>query len=195
MAPQTGDGDGVAGGRFTGFTYREVGATHPDEEARTPLPPPGFHLIRVRRRIGSGPEVQERAGQAVLGWHLHRALGLGILGMDIVTDAPGAEPGVRLVVTLGVGRLRLNAPTRVVWTLREPDRTGFAYGTLPGHPECGEEAFLVERLPDGSVWLTVTSVSRAMAWYTRAAGPLTRVGQRFFTARCGRVLRRLANAE
>ncbi|MGP3967064.1 DUF1990 family protein [Streptomyces sp. 6N223] len=189
MAAQTGDGrnDGTGDG-FSGFTYREVGATHPGG-SRAPLPPPGFHLLRVRTRLGTGPGVQRRAGEAVMGWGMHRAV-----GVSIRAAAPEAEPGVRVTVGLGLGRLRLNAPCRVVWALREPDRTGWAYGTLPGHPECGEEAFLVERLPDDSVWLTVTAFSRAASWYTRAAGPLTRAGQRAYARRCGRVLRRLSGA-
>jgi uncharacterized protein (UPF0548 family) len=111
--------------------------------------------------------------------------------MRVSAAAPEAEPGVAVTVGLGVGPLRLNAPCRVVWTLREPDRMGFAYGTLPGHPACGEEAFLVERLPDDSVWLTVTAFSRQVRWYTRAGGPLTRAAQRAYARRCGRVLRRL----
>jgi uncharacterized protein (UPF0548 family) len=190
---QTGEGFPDFSG-FSGFTYREVGATHPDD-SRTPLPlpPPGFHLLRVRSRLGVGPDVQRRAGEAVMGWRMHRAVGVSIRAAAPGAVA-GAAPGVRVTVGLGLGRLRLNAPCRVVWALREPDRTGFAYGTLPGHPACGEEAFLVERLPDDSVWLTVTVFSRAASWYTRAAGPLTRVGQRAYARRCGRVLRRLGGA-
>jgi uncharacterized protein (UPF0548 family) len=34
---------------------------------------------------------------------------------------------------------------RVVAVADEPDRCGFAYGTLPGHAVCGEEAFVVAR--------------------------------------------------
>ena len=39
-------------------------------------------------------------------------------------------------------------PCRVVYVVDEPDRRGFAYGTLPGHPESGEELFLVRYDPD-----------------------------------------------
>lgn len=44
---------------------------------------------------------------------------------------------------VGAGPLRLRAPCRVVYTVTESRRRGFAYGTLPGHPECGEEAFVI----------------------------------------------------
>ncbi len=165
------------------FSYPEVGATRRPGE----LPPPGYHLLRVRVRVGAGAAGFAEAASAVLGWRMHRAMGVR---MDTAADE--AAPGVRVVVGIGLGRWRILAPCEVVWTVREERRAGFAYGTLPGHPERGEESFVVEWDPDGSVWLTVTAFSRPAAWYTRAAGPLTRVAQRGYAHTCGRVLRRLA---
>jgi uncharacterized protein (UPF0548 family) len=50
----------------------------------------------------------------------------------------------RLTARLGpVGVVR--EPVRVVAVADEPDRCGFAYGTLPEHEVCGEEAFVVAR--------------------------------------------------
>jgi uncharacterized protein (UPF0548 family) len=167
------------------FSYRAVGATG---EPGWPLPPAGFHLFRIRTRLGAGKAVYRAAGRALLDWRMHRAVGVTI-------DAgPEAETGGTVVVGLGLGRLRLHAPCRVVWVVREDRRTGFAYGTLPGHPECGEEAFEVTHAEDGSVWLTVTAFSRPASWYTRVAGPLGRAAQRAYARRCGRVLRRLAQS-
>ncbi len=41
----------------------------------------------------------------------------------------------------------------------DPDARGFTYGTLRGHPESGEESFVVRR--DGQrVWLEIRSYSR-----------------------------------
>ncbi|MFE1950591.1 DUF1990 family protein [Streptomyces sp. NPDC059524] len=84
--------------------------------------------------------------------------------------------------------LLLRIPCRVVRVVREPDRIGFAYGTLAGHPECGEEAFLVTREPDGSVWFRIRAFSRPGRWYTRLAGPLARVVQLAVTRRYLRAL-------
>ncbi len=39
-------------------------------------------------------------------------------------------------------------------------RYGFAYGTLAEHAESGEERFLVELLPDGTVWYDIYAFSR-----------------------------------
>ncbi|MFJ2717222.1 DUF1990 family protein [Streptomyces sp. NPDC087437] len=160
------------------FTYEEVGATREQGHC-----PPGFQPLHVRTRIGEGEEVFRRASEAVMTWEMHRALGVGI-----ETSADRAAPGVDVTVTLaGVVR----APCRVVWTEQEPRRAGWAYGTLPGHPECGEESFLVDRTGDGTVWLTVTAFSRPAKWYARVAGPATRGLQHAYARRCGTTLRKL----
>ncbi|MFE9174133.1 DUF1990 family protein [Streptomyces kebangsaanensis] len=160
------------------FTYEEVGATREQGHC-----PPGFHPLHMRTRIGEGEEVFRRASEAVLTWEVHRALGVGI-----EASAERAAPGVD--VTLSVAGI-VRAPCRVVWTAEEGRRAGWAYGTLPGHPECGEEAFVVDRTGDGTVWLTITAFSRPAKWYTRAAGPAARGFQHAYARRCGAVLRRL----
>ncbi|GAA2273665.1 DUF1990 domain-containing protein [Streptomyces ruber] len=159
------------------FTYEHVGATLSGHC------PPGFHPLQVRTRIGEGTDVFTRASDALLTWELHRAIGVGL-----EAGAPGAAPGVDVTVTLA-GLIK--APCRVVWTLAEPRRRGWAYGTLQGHPECGEESFVVARTGDGSVWLTVTAFSRPAKWYARAGGAATRGLQHAYARRCGAVLRRL----
>ena len=62
-------------------------------------------------------------------------------------------------------------------------RRGFAYGTLPGHPESGEEAFVIERHDDDTVSFTITAFSRHATRLARVAGPLGRAAQRRITAR------------
>jgi uncharacterized protein (UPF0548 family) len=79
-------------------------------------------------------------------------------------------------------------PARVVYVIDEPDRKGFAYGTLPGHPERGEEAFVVERRVDDSVWLVVRAFSRPSNAFFWAAYPALRMMQAIFTARYERAL-------
>ncbi|MFJ3877139.1 DUF1990 family protein [Streptomyces sp. NPDC090077] len=158
-----------------GYTYEVVGAT------RSGPPPAGFHSLRVRTRIGSGPAHFRLAAEAVLTWRMHRAVGVRIDAED-----ERAAEGGRVRVSIGPVR----APCRVVWAVEGDRSAGFAYGTLPGHPECGEEAFVVEREADDSVWLTVTAFSRPAVWWARAGGPVTRILQRAYARRCGLVLRR-----
>jgi uncharacterized protein (UPF0548 family) len=69
---------------------------------------------------------------------------------------------------------------RIVYVIDEPRRFGFAYGTLPGHAESGEERFVVEHLEDDSVWYDVRAFSRPRYWPARIAYPVTRMLQKLF---------------
>jgi uncharacterized protein (UPF0548 family) len=166
------------------LTYPEQGATRRDAL------PGGYAHLRVTTFLGRGRAVFEAAGQAVLDWRMHRAV-----GVRIAAGTPPAAPGVAVTPVLGLGPLRVEAPCRVVWAVRGERRTGFAYGTLPGHPERGEEAFVVEWDGPGGgdgVRLTVVAFSRPVSRYARLAGPLVPLFQRAYARRCGRVLRRVA---
>jgi uncharacterized protein (UPF0548 family) len=84
---------------------------------------------------------------------------------------------------LGFGPIGASIPCRVVYLIEEPDRHGFAYGTLPGHPEAGEELFLLERGDDGSASFTIRAFSRPATVLTRLGGPVARAVQRAMTGR------------
>ena len=169
---------------MNGFTYPEVGATQTDG----PLPE-GYNHLRRTMRVGSGDLAFQPAAAAVLAWRMHA-------GMRVrpQADRPRAEPGARVTLSLGIGRCSLHAPCEVVWAVEEPRRQGFAYGTLPGHPERGEEAFLVEWDEQDAVWLTIFAFSVGRAWFTRLAGPFVPVLQNAYALCCGVVVRRLVHA-
>ncbi|MFC4497139.1 DUF1990 family protein [Streptomyces ovatisporus] len=164
------------------LNYPAAGATRHGPERW----PDGYRRLRVRTQLGHGRADFETAADALSTWRLHREA-----GVRFDTDALRASPGTEVVVGLGFGALRLHAPCRVVWTVAEDRRAGWAYGTLPGHPVRGEEAFVVSRDADGTVWLEVLAFSRPVSWFTVAAGPLLPVFQRWYARRCGAVLRRL----
>ncbi|MFE7742856.1 DUF1990 family protein [Nocardia sp. NPDC057455] len=154
------------------FTYSQVGATRG-------VLPEGYHGLRLRRRIGRGRALFRRAGAEILAYRVQK--GTGIFRS---ADTPTAEPGTRLTVRLGVGPFGITAPCRVVYVLDEPDRLGFAYGTLPGHPASGEELFAVEYDPvDDTVYGLIVAFSRPATWYTRLGGPAVRLIQRFVAGR------------
>lgn len=154
------------------LTYAEVGAT-------AGTLPQGYHHFTLKRRIGSGRALFERAGVAILAYRMQK--GTGIFHG---ASTPSAEVGTLLTVRLGAGPLAITAPCRVVYLLEESDRRGFAYGTLPGHPEIGEELFAVEYdAADDSVYGVVTAFSRPGAWYTRLGGPVVRSIQRYIAGR------------
>ncbi|GAA3066957.1 DUF1990 family protein [Streptosporangium carneum] len=164
--------------RDTEFSYPDVGAS------RTGAPPSGYRLLHHRRLLRPGTGLKE-AAEALLTWRAHARLGL-----RPTASAPRAAPGVTVVSSLGVGPLRLLVPCRVVWAAEEEDRAGFAYGTLRGHPESGEESFMLERMEDGRVWFTVRAFTRPGRWYTRLARPAAGLLQQAFAVAYGRALDR-----
>ncbi|MFD7668470.1 DUF1990 family protein [Streptomyces sp. NPDC059788] len=170
--------------RHTPLNYPEEGATR-----RHPLPG-GYHHLHEATYLGHGRAVLESAGRAVTTFRMHRRA-----GVRVRASAPEAAPGVLVECALGLGPARLWAPCRVVWSEYDSARIGFAYGTLGGHPQRGEESFVVEMRPDGAVWFTMTAFSRPGRWYTRLAAPVVPVFQRLYARHCGRTLRRLAHRD
>jgi len=161
------------------FSYPEVGAT------ANPDLPRGYHSFRITTHIGCGQGTMRAAVKAVMEWRMHRAI-----PVELDASAPRAAPGVEVTVTL----VRLvPCPCRIVWTAEGERRAGWAYGTLEGHPECGEESFIVHCDDQDDVWLTVTAFSRPAAWYAKLAGPLVPYLQHAYAKRCGQVLTRLAS--
>ena len=164
-------------------TYQPTGATRAGLDDPSALPA-GFRHLRYRTRIGHGEHVFEAAGEAIMTWRLHRAV-----GVRPRPSAPRAAPGVTVVSSVPIP-----APCVVVWVLEQEDRAGFGYGTTAGHPFSGEEAFVTSIDAGGDVWFTMAAFSRPARWYTRAAGPVAPLFQRLYARRMGQVLRRLATA-
>jgi uncharacterized protein (UPF0548 family) len=101
---------------------------------------------------------------------------------------PFVTPGDSAWLLAPVGPFRFREPVRVVYVVDEPNRKGFAYGTLPGHPLSGEDAFFVDQADDGSVWLTVRSLSRPATGLWWLLYPALRIGQVIFRRRYLRAL-------
>jgi len=152
------------------LTYTDVGAT-----ADGATLPAGYHHVRVSARIGTGRDRFEQAAESVMRYGMLRGAGVRV----------SASTDVAQVGTLVLGRLGpIPAPCRVVYVVDEPDCRGFAYGTLPGHAESGEERFAVRYEPgSGSVYAEVVAFSRHGAWWSRLGGPVARAVQRVVTRR------------
>ncbi|MET4542190.1 uncharacterized protein (UPF0548 family) [Arthrobacter bambusae] len=102
--------------------------------------------------MGDGDAAWERATGQVLRWGVKTASGFSV-------DSPGpVSLGDRVLVTAHFFGFRVLEPVEVVAVVKEPDRVGFAYRTLPGHPVSGEEAFIVHRAGD-QVSLTIRSLT------------------------------------
>ncbi len=157
--------------------------TYPDVGATAGSLPAGYAHLRHREFLGAGPGVLDRAEAALLTWQAQSGAGLAVASDGAVAEGRA--------VVLGLGRpLCLVIPCRVVWTLQEERRRGFAYGTLPGHPESGEESFVLELGTDDAVHLTITAFTRPGNVGIRLLGPVGPAIQRFYVRRYARAIRR-----
>lgn len=141
--------------------------------------PPGFHQLRAVRDAGSGEETFAAAKRAIRSWAGHRHVG------TILEPAqPPLEPDRVLALALRVGPVWVTAACRIVDVVDEENRFGFAYGTLPHHPERGEESFLAVREPGtGEVRLEINASSRPNSPLVRLGGPAGRLFQRWMARR------------
>ncbi|HEU5269837.1 MAG TPA: DUF1990 domain-containing protein [Jatrophihabitans sp.] len=136
-------------------------------------PRPGFETFVRTIRLARGEESFRAAGETILGWGMQRGAGL-----RVQPEVPRATVGSTVVLGIGVAGVYLAFPCRVNEVYAEPTRLGFSYLTLPGHPECGMERFLVELSPDGAVQASVAAISRPANLLVTLAGPLARTAQR-----------------
>lgn len=164
------------------FTYPEVGATRNAEST------PGYNVDHNRIRLGIGAETYARAKDALRHWTM---FGVGWVEVR-EPDTPIEVGQIVAVVARHYGVYSLNT-ARIVYTVEEEGpicRFGFAYGTLPGHEEIGEERFLVEwDRADDNVWYDVYAFSRPGFWATLGY-PLVRRLQRQFARQSLRAMRR-----
>ena len=149
--------------------------TYPDVGATATFSPDGYSEVRMSRRIGHGRARFEQAAGAVMRYGMLRGAGLRVQATTEV-----AQAGTDVLGRLGPFR----APCRVVYVIDEPDRRGFAYGSLPGHAVSGEEMFGVRYDPvDGAVYSEVVAFSRPATWWSRLGAPVLLMAQRLVSRR------------
>ena len=163
------------------FSYAEVGAT------RDGALPAGYDHVQRSHVVGSGRADFDRAAAAVFRWAAQRGAGL-----RIQADGPASTPGTVVLMTAGLPRLGLDIPCRVVWVVDGPDRRGFGYGTLPGHPASGEESFVVSLRPGGLVCYELRAFSRPATRLARLGGPVSHRVQSLALDRYVTAIRRAA---
>jgi uncharacterized protein (UPF0548 family) len=92
---------------------------------------------------------------AIRTWSVHRGAGL-----VVAVDGALAE-GVTVVMSAPMPLGFVDLACRVVAVIDETDRFGFAYGTLPMHPERGEESFVISRAKDVALFEVRAASSHA----------------------------------
>jgi uncharacterized protein (UPF0548 family) len=165
------------------FSYVHVGDT-------AATPPVGWSVDRTRARLGKGQAVFDTAVAALRRWE---QFNLGWVGAS-PTDTPIEVGRIVGIQACTGGVWWLNA-CRIIYTIDEQQcdlrRFGFAYGTLPGHAEAGEERFLIEwNERTGEVWYDILAFSRPNHLLAKLLFPIARMFQRRFARESAAAMRR-----
>lgn len=146
------------------LTYAEHGATAGDM-------PTGYHHDEWEADLGEFSQATfDRLADQLRRWHVQTRSGLAIF-----PDEP-VRPGLTFALWFRLPGAYATATGRVVYVTSEPGRAGFAYGTLPAHPERGEEAFHLVRDADRLLF-TVRAFSRPRHPLARLGAPVSRALQ------------------
>jgi uncharacterized protein (UPF0548 family) len=171
--------------RSLDFSYTGVG----DTAGATPA---GYVVDLTRVELGKGQRVFERAKAGLESWEQFRLGWLEAWPGDTPIEAGRAVA----VVAHVIGAWWLNA-CRIVYVVDEQRpirRFGFAYGTLPGHIEAGEERFLLEWDPaNDTVSYDIRAFSRPRHVLARLGYPLVRRMQKQFGRDSAAAMRRHVN--
>jgi uncharacterized protein (UPF0548 family) len=154
--------------------------------------PAGYVVDLTRVELGKGQRVFERAKAGLESWEQFRLGWLEAWPGDTPIEAGRAVA----VVAHVIGAWWLNA-CRIVYVVDEQRpirRFGFAYGTLPGHIEAGEERFLLEWDPaNDTVSYDIRAFSRPRHVLARLGYPLVRRMQKQFGRDSAAAMRRHVN--
>ncbi len=152
--------------RSESFSYEDVGLSEYDEHPR------GFDVANHSVELGTGMQAFDAACEAIRNWKMFPREMASLYW-------PSIEPvaGSEVVVGFRIGPLWSLNPCRVIYTVDSNSdsvaKYGFAYGTLPGHVEKGEERFQV-------VWDKVSGiVSYEIFVFSAAQHVLAKIGYPF----------------
>jgi len=164
------------------LSYPYAGASLRDEI------PDGYRPSRYEVQLGVGPDDWQAACHAIDRWAMFQ--------QPWLVMPPFPPPHQGQVVTFASRQLGSWAihSCRVVATIDEPTRHGFAYGTLATHAVAGEERFAVRRDDDERVWFELWKFARPAHALVHVAQALMRTQQGRFDRGAGEAMRRAVEA-
>jgi uncharacterized protein (UPF0548 family) len=137
--------------------------------------PTGYHWHESELTAAVG---WPSAKDAIRQWSGHRSA-----GAVLAPDTPPLVEGSTMAFGIRVLGIWATGTCRVVRVIDDGRTYGFSYGTLPHHPESGEEMFAVRDNRDGTVTFRVAAFSKPAGLLTTLIGPIGRVIQRRMTKR------------
>lgn len=189
--PSAAEIEALLGSSASRLSYPDVGASAgidsvPAREALATR----YDVDRHELVLGKGRERFERARSALLAWRQFEIPWLELHGAGPV------EPGRKVATLLPLAGLWFLSPCQVVYAeLHEgEDSVAYAYGTLDGHPESGEERFSVSIDPvTEEVRYVVSAFSRPARVFSRLGHPFVRRLQKSFAVASARALERASS--
>ena len=170
------------------LSYPEVGLTAKlDEPGIRESLAARYDVDRHEFTLGTGFSVFRRASSALMCWHHFEIPWLHFHGSGPVVS------GQVVATVTAVAGLWFTNPCRVVYVDSRSDSNSvtYAYGTLRGHAECGEERFSVSFDPSSdSVRYEIVAFSRPALLLSKLGYPLARRLQRRFAAASAEALAR-----
>lgn len=136
---------------------------------------PNFDNDQLRVRIGHGDADFDKAKIAIQRWQMFPKTWTRIL-----PGTPPIQENTTIAMCARFLGIWWRNACRIIYVIDEPNRYGFAYGTLPAHMESGEELFLVFKDENGYVWYEIKAYSRPRHWLAKLAYPLMRLLQARF---------------
>lgn len=146
--------------------------------------PQGFDHDRNKVFLGEGKECFAKAKQGIQMWSMFPPSWT----MIFPKQAPIQENTTVGMAFRLFGIWWVNS-CRIVYTIDEKRRFGFAYGTLPEHIERGEELFLVEMDEEDKVWYHIQAFSKPRHWLVRLGYWFARSQQRRFVQHSFKVMK------
>jgi len=168
------------------FSYKEVGASQS-------AVPKDYPINHYRARLGDGEAAFARAKNAIKNWTMYQ-----LEWTKIYPSGAPVKADEVVCVVVNHGFCWSMNPCRIIYVLEETagaiERFGFAFGTLPGHSEEGEERFTVEwQRGDDSVWYELLSFARPHHVLAKIGSPFVRLTQRRFAKDSFSAMRKAVN--
>jgi len=145
-------------------TYGEIGLSD------APTPPKGF----IREHHTAELDIPFAAARDALArFATHR-----LSYLFVFPEGARAALGENVAVCARIGPLWTTNPCRIVSVDESPTRFRYAYGTLPGHSESGEESFTVQKIDERRTRAETIAVARPIDPLARLGKPIAHVVQR-----------------